>query len=138
MPEWLPQIGSTLSAMVAFAALMWTIGRSLINMSHRARRDIEQQKITLQRELEKEKQKHFTQAIDGLKEEIKSLFSKVNNLTNNLGRYEERLKAFNFNMKNFVDSTEKRCDALEREIKVYEKQVETFLIEVRNLNRKRG
>lgn len=137
-PQWLKAAASIIGVIISVAGLTWGVGRSLISAGYKSRRDIEQQKIALQRELEKEKQRHFTKAIDGLKKEIEQLFSKVNALSNDLGRYEERLKALNSNMKTFVDSAEKRCEAVEQEVKMYRQQTEDYAREVRTLKIKGG
>lgn len=120
--NWLKVAASILGLIVSVGALTWAIGRSLISAAYKSRKDIEEQKIALQRDLEKEKQRHFTKAIEGLKKEIEQLFSKVNALSNNLGRYEERLKGLNSNMKEFVDSTKERCKAVERRVESLDKK----------------
>ena len=112
--DWLKAIVSILGVVISVGGTALGIGRVLISTAHKSRKEIEEQKIALQRELEKEKQRHFTKAIDGLKKEIEQLFSKVNGQSNDLGRYEERLKALNSNIKQFVDSTKERCEAVER------------------------
>jgi len=97
-----------------------------IELQYLKNQQLEKQKIELQKQADKEKQRYVEKAIGEVKTEVKAVNDKVQTMMVNYGRIDEKLKA-NVEASSrvvkkvecFVDATNKRFESVEKELNTY-------------------
>ena len=133
--------GSFFGACVAVLTLLWVIVNKIvdrveksknksIDYQHTKATQLEREKIELQKELEGTKQRHVHKLIEAIREEMAKMGEKVDKLTTQSARTDEKLKANvqvgDANLKEikcFVASTQRRLEVVEGDVKSYRTEI---------------
>ena len=124
--DWIQLVLAIIAGITLFVAaitLFWIIITKIIDRMHSNAKQLEREKIKLQKELEHEKEEHVQSLIGLIKEEVEKVGKKVNELTTSFARTDEKLKSngdiANLALKKikcFVDATNTRFHAVEKDI----------------------
>lgn len=134
-------IAAILAGIGGLVAFIWRAGFSIvdkvekskqkqIDYAHKKSEQLEVQKVELQKELETQKQRHVHKLIEAIREEMAKVLVKVDALSVQFGRVDEKLK-HNVEMgrqnldkiKCFIDTTSKRIQTVDRELATFRTEV---------------
>ncbi len=129
--------GSFFGFIVAGISFVWAVVNRIIDrvaanktktieFQHTKNQQLETQKIQLQKEADKQKQRYVETAIGKVETQVKAIDAKVQTMMVNYGRVDEKLKAnvqaserVVKKVECFVDATNKRFETVEKELNIY-------------------